>query len=788
MGRMGKSPLEMHYVLTDKRCFPMHRRFVLSSKSLILPLLFAGLVSLVSARTFELTPQQTARLQKFLPHSYPKLVAREQINAITLGDSVMDMYLYDNNSGNVLQSYAGLFLEQLGAQFYYTGGVLRTNARRNESTKILPVSGPEIRLFSGARGGKMMLHGVQSLTSSMATETPDVVLVSFGINDANFGIDLASYRRALQEIIETARTKGADVLLFGPSVVSTDPPEAGMALTPPYSSVMKEVADQNGLFYCDLGDLAWLVQVDERYESLVKPLPKKKAAEEPDSKADAKEEPKAEAKPGAQTPSPIQIPVPGELDPDTEKRAARFFSDVVKGLRQWFNHGATIDWIHPNSAAHRLLARRVYSELLDGPKEVPWAVGGGSVNLDGNGHCTAAFRIENTSSDTLRVVPLPLVTKGWKPVEAQPEIELKPAKRAVVTMAYQMVEPSQALPAGETFLRLPVLIVGSGMTRIEVIKAPISPVAVQWNSEARFNQSGTSSLGATIVNGGNAAVQGKWQATWLGQTFNGNFDLKPGTSAPVEIKLALPDAADPVTRKKGTLSFTVTAGAFTQSFDREVEISRNIGLKEAVPLYAPGSYVLNKPAAPDATGASNVSFRADADDKAFYLTWDLRGLTLHDNPDDGTAFFVEVNLDGRTYGKRLAPGATDALRVTSPAADGDARVSGLHPWSFGTGYVNGQDARAVQAKFSSKPDGSRRLTLMIPRSFLYLHEWALGNGNSQLGFNTTLSQWMPGDAGAAATFANWQFTSCPLHRDDASSLSVLELTDQPTRRWTVRLY
>jgi lysophospholipase L1-like esterase len=782
----------MQAVFTDTLVPLMHGRRVSPLPALLLFTLLTGFAIKADEKSFELTAEQKTRLERFLPHTYPKLVNREAVSALTLGDSVMDMYVHDEHNGDVLHSYAGLFLEQLGAQFYYTGGVLRLNGKRTDARKLLPVSGPEIRLNSGARGGKMMLHGIQALQASFSEESPDLVIVSFGINDANFGFDLSSFRRSLQEIIDTAHGKNSDVILLGPTPVVSDPPEAGLALTPPYSSVMKAVAEENRLFYCDLGDLAWLVTVDERYTSLLKPVPVKPAAE-PETKEGAKPETasgdKPEAKAEAKAPAarPIVIPMPVELDPDAEKRAARTFADVVKSIRQWFTHGSTLDPLHPNTAAHRILARRIYSELLDGPKTVPWAVGDGVATLEGAGRCSVSFRLENTSTDSLRLIPLPLVTKGWKPVDAQSEIELKPGRRVIVTAAYQLTDASAALRAGEALLRLPILIAGGGMARIETITSKPTPFFVQWNAETRFNQSDTSELTATVLNTSKDALQGKWQASCMGQSWEGTLDLQPGASAPVVLKLKLPPSSDEITRRKGSLGLIVSLGSLTQTFNREVEICRNIGLKESVPLYPQEEYVLNKPAAPH-TDSRSVVFRADADKQAFYLTWELRGINLHDSPDEGIACFAEVNLDGRTYGKRLAPGATDALRIATPAADGDARVTGLHPWNYGTGYAKFLDTRVVQAKFSSKPDGSRRLTLMIPSSQIYLHEWALGNGNSQLGINTAFYQWMPGDAGGASSFAPWLYSASGLHRDDALSLSVIELTDQPTKRWTVRLY
>jgi hypothetical protein len=99
------------------------------------------------------------------------------------------------------------------------------------------------------------------------------------------------------------------------------------------------------------------------------------------------------------------------------------------------------------------------------------------------------------------------------------------------------------------------------------------------------------------------------------------------------------------------------------------------------------------------------------------------------------------------------------------------------------------DESQIKAKLSSRPDGARRLTITLPRSYLYLHEWAMGNGNSELGINTTLGLWQPGEAaGAPGNVLNFTLTSNGRHRDDAESLAALELVDKSTGRWTVRIY
>ena len=212
------------------------------------------------------------------------------------------------------------------------------------------------------------------------------------------------------------------------------------------------------------------------------------------------------------------------------------------------------------------------------------------------------------------------------------------------------------------------------------------------------------------------------------------------------------------------LNFAVSSNGVRQMFDRYIEITRNFGLKEAVPLSAADGQ------------ASAVTMRTDADGMKLFLTLDLTGVDLVDDV-TGKAFTCLLNLDARSYGQRLTAGATAALRITGKAGDGAAEIAPIEPWAFGSGYAAEFDTKEIQAVLSSSAGGSRRLTITLPKSYLYRHEWALQNGNSEIGINLRLS------GGGRDYF----LTRSTRQSDDAESLSVLELTDKPTRRWTVRV-
>lgn len=783
---------------------------------LLLPLLIAGTTL---AATYDLTPAQAERIEKFLPRTYPKLLKREPVHAICIGDSVMLKYGYDQDNGNVLKAWNGVFLQELADQFVYNGGIRLVKPAKGQPDKLFQFDGPEITIQNFSRGGRQIFHATQPLTTQAFENKPDLVIVSYGINDSVNNLPLSVYRRNVQEIVDLVKAKGSDLILCGPSIILTEPPEQGMALTRPYADTMREVAESNGVFFADLGDLTWLVQVEDRKHPLDE-LIKKRAADDAAAaaaaatpvapaatgKGDAKGKGGADAAappvaPPAPAPKPVlENPIAADIDPDPDKKAMVSFQTVVDLLKRKFDHGTVVDVVHPDTATSRVLGRRVFQELINGPKAVPWSTGTATLALDGADKAVLTYRLDNPTADEQTYTLLPLVTRQWKPVDAPSQVTLKGGKKTQVTITYARAAKPDGMtprrgdlfPTHEPFLRLPILTVGGGMVRVQDVRATMTPVAVLWNSGNLYNQGESVEIDGWVYNTTNEPAEGKWEATWMGQKVNGTFKTEGRSQSPFKVKLKMPDAASGTTRVIGTLGFNVTVGSQVLSFDREVEALRNIALKESLPLVTQTAYMRDKvPQLAVPNGSTpGVAFRADADSNAFFLTFDIYGYNLQDDPTGGGALNVDINLDARSYGKRLAPGTTDAIRISTAAADGDGVVAPMPPWCFGSGYGMYYDEKQVTAKLTSRPDGARRLTVMIPRGYLYLHEWAMGNGNSQLGINTIVAIWQPDEGGNAATGDSKVFaiTVNGRHRDDAESLAVLELTDKGTNRWTVRCY
>ena len=123
-------------------------------------------------------------------------------------------------------------------------------------------------------------------------------------------------------------------------------------------------------------------------------------------------------------------------------------------------------------------------------------------------------------------------------------------------------------------------------------------------------------------------------------------------------------------------------------------------------------------------------------------------------------------------------------------------VSGFGDGLFGIDYSAEFDRAGIDTALSTRPDGTRRITVSIPRKYFYLHEYgrlpdqALGNGNSQFGINTNLTFLAP-DPEAEIRFPDdrrFILLQPLVSKDDAETLAALELVNPGTGRWSARLF
>ncbi|WP_395718441.1 hypothetical protein [Prosthecobacter sp.] len=658
---------------------------------------------------FDLSPVQRDRWQKFLPRTLLKLTRRERVQIVVLGDAILDGAKVEKNVDPLLRSFAGEFAKALANQFYYTGGVLVIRPGSKLRSKESMMLGPEILLQP------VRTTGIVSAASALATAgfqgSPDIVLLAHGLEDGLAGASSADVAAALRSLLDTARTHRLEVIVAGPVPQAFDPEEKSLALTRGPSSVMREFCEKEGLIFSDLGDFSRLISL-----------------------------------------------------PSGTSEAHLLFPALIQQYQSRLNIASSGNKPStPSTEMHAAMGGILYEDVMNGAPSVTWKLGEAQAVLEGQGKLKLGFDITNTARDSLTLTVLPLVPRGLKLKEANPQLTLAAGAKENVTVAYTITDTLQ-LPLNDGKVRLPVLVIAGQESRITDLVAPLKPFSLSWNARVAYNLESDFKPELEIDNSTGASLAATWESSWAGKTQEGKVSLEANGSETLQLSLALPaDSAAPF-RQRVPLNFSVSANGVRQIFDRYLEITRNFGLKEVVPLAAADGQ------------ASSVTLRADADNMKLFLTLNLAGVDLEDTS-AGTAYEVLLNLDARSYGERLTPGATAALRITGKAGDGPGTVDPIAPWAFGSGYAAEFDAAEIQAVLSSSANGGRRLTITLPKSYLYRHEWAIGNGNSELGINLRLK------GGGRDYF----LTRSSRQGDDAQSLSVLELTDKPTRRWTVRV-
>jgi hypothetical protein len=149
--------------------------------------------------------------------------------------------------------------------------------------------------------------------------------------------------------------------------------------------------------------------------------------------------------------------------------------------------------------------------------------------------------------------------------------------------------------------------------------------------------------------------------------------------------------------------------------------------------------------------------------------------------DDAEAWKISLGIDARSYGKRLEPGSLVPLEFVGTAAEGAGRLAPIAPWAFGNGYAAGFSSAQAKVELLREVNRGARLRCSLPRNWLYLHEWALDNGNSQLGLRLDLTVL------TADGLRRWSLLPSAAMARSCMGLAVLELTSKPTSRFACGL-
>ncbi len=679
---------------------------------------------------FDLTQAQKERLARLLPHSYPKLQKRLPFHVVVLGDAVAGMEGYGPDGGDIEKGYPARFLDQLGAQFYYSGGVRVVKAASNKSPKAMLPSGPVITLRSLAGRGGLAVDGLARWAALGANPLPDLVIVGYGSGEAASGADAGAFAANLKALVKTVRATGADVLLVGPTLTANEPEEASLAATRVYAAEVKALAEAEKVAFCDLGDLSGLARLE---------------------------------------------PLPGEPALPPEEIYAAF----VAAYKNHFRWSDVEDFSLPQPSLHERLGRLMFRHLLDGDVASAWSIRGAQVSFKSPTAFTLEFSLRNETDVPLRLVVLPLVPPGWVPQDATPDLTLKAGKAKKLEVAYVSSGHGVGIPSSVGDFCLPLFVSDGKVARAEAVIAQAQPLSLTWNPATQYGVEGSFRAAQSVTNRTPVPIKGTaWTATWGGETKSGRVDLPPGVPTELPVNFDLKGDGD-FPRRTDVMKLSVAVNGLSMNWERRVQIVRNIGLKQAIPLL---------PAAGGKEASPPVTVRFEADSTALYVTADIGGLALEDDQ-AGTALVAELGLDARRFGVRLGPGAIAPTSYRLGVADGFGETSKIAPWAFGSGYAAAYDPGAMPIRLQSGAAGSHRILWVVPRSYLYLHDFTPGNGNSHLGISLGLSfyrQALNGGAGGGFP-AEMRYSLAQNGRNpvDAESLVVLELSQKPTQRWTV---
>jgi lysophospholipase L1-like esterase len=711
------------------------------------------------ADVLPLTLKQRDQLRTHIPRTFAKLDGRRPVHIVALGDSVTEMYTLDADSGNWLKSYVGDFGERLAREFFYPGGVRALNPDEGKPAKLKEHLGEEILIENLAIGGRCALDAIQRVTTDAFVNDPDLVLINFGINDSNRGYSLDSYRQALQRSIEACRANRSDVIVLAPNLIRASSGPTGWGKTRQHATIAKEVAKENGVLCVDLG--AGL--------------------------------------------APLGGGVPAGAEPEA---AVLTMSDRLGRIFEYSPPPTTPDVLHPNAAAHAVMGRILFETLVEEPKPAgPYSLNARAIGED-NGRIKLRLSLRN-QSDQVRAGYIGALAMGESLTPEKPYriFDLRPGKNAEIEIDY-LRAPSPNTPGGHVALdiadpplRLSFFVIDDSGSRIMDVVTRLEPVAVTWTAQTFRNLTKELRLEWEFLNGSTAATRGKYRigmgeaaSDWVafdldplgGKKFQATFPFKPVEGA---ARFKLPVFID------------IEVGGKIITFPRELEAVKDLALGERVSLSRAAEYTdgSRKPLAGAAslpTGENGVVMRTHADENYLYFTFDIEGLALQPVP-GGQSLLADLSIDARPSSEVGAFGFVDRLRVSTGVEDGKAVVERPQLGVFGDGYNMILMPEGVTAALESRTAESKRLEVAIPRSYLFRHEWRVGDPASFVGLNVNLMFGTPDAATNAVAYPEDRryVLTAPqagfdrtMYLRDPRGLGVLRLSTSPSVTWSAHLY
>ena len=785
---------------------PANRRHVLTSLLAAVPWV---LVPAGGQAQVPLTPEEAARLAKLLPRTYAKFQRRETVQVAVCGDDLSTFYQpgADESAYDAAFAWHARFLDRLGGDFHYHGGVVDLDPHRTlkqeeadvaaawrqylalaaewektqkgpkpelpgpigkqkEAPQAMfsvndllrrglpasrrPVSRSVMQLRNHARDGAVAVQMLDPLTSEVflseeGAET-DLVLLCCGSRDALAGTSLAGYRAAMEKAVALCREKGADVILAAPppSMESVEAVRATLGRVRPFADVLREVAEAAGLFFADLG------------MALVRR--------------------------------------PSEL---MQLNAAQACDAAVEVLRRWYQHGGTaetgVSW-HPNAEAHRRMGEVAASWLVRGEPRPALAVSAVlDQNAGGQDEAVLTVRLGNDGTEPVSCVLSPLSLTGWRVKPGTPDAAavVRPGKARRVALPLVRAEPEPGLtarpdlpPGDAPLVRGSALVSDDAWVQLADFAAPVLPVSVLWPEERADGVAGDYLLKAVLASSAREPFEATARVIWRGQTTELPVKVEPGGRLPLPLRLPLPDPQEAM-RFKETVRVELPSGGKVLVFTRTIEGVRHCGLNQRLPMVSLPAWG----AVPDAAAPPPAHVMVQADLEGLYFIVEVPPEVMADEVEGKPWGALEVLIDGRGKAANGSFGCIGKIAMDIPREDGaPVRVKTVRPAVFGEGYAYRYHPDSFRARVETRPDGTRRIEFTMKRGNLVHHEWSLdGSGQSDLGFNVRLFL-SDAAAGGPSPTRGAAMAASGLAVLDARSLTLLELRANSAERWSLRVF
>jgi hypothetical protein len=714
---------------------------------------------------YPLTLEQRERCKQYIPRSFIKLEAKEPLHVVALGDDVMGGFTplpsaWESN--NPLYSYVGVFLARLAREFFYPGSVHLLNPKVGQSAKLTDYLGEEISLENLTEIDGTIFDGLRHATTDAFINEPDLVLVQYGIYDAFGYLSIDAYKRALQEIIDAAKTARSDIIVFGPPLVNYGGGAMQWGVERPYATTAREIAGANGVLFIDLGMHL------SRFG--------------------------------------------GGVDPDTHPAAA--MEIVGDKLERIFHYGPELtvrERVHPSLKTHEFLGLSAFDDLFNGIAE-PGLTYTAMANHEAAGAVSIAIVIRNQTNETKNGSIGALAVGGaLLPTEAAQRFTVPPAGAAQVSFRYQRPSMGRNRDGSEFYFpmepsdelgRFSFFVEDSLGSLVVDLPVRIGPVTAVWKSRQFVNVSDKMRVEWDLVNGSDKTLTGTFQvgmADRVGQPTE--FSVSPlGTKSVFSVFDF--QAPEGILLFQQDVWIQIEIDGKTVRFTREMEASRDRVLGEVVPMKSWSDYANQGPAIDEPAqkrSTSSATLRFDADQKALYLVASLQGISIPDMGDQA-ALQAKLFLDARPLDEVRTFGEVEAIEVYTKGKDGPGFTPAIPIGSFGNGYNMSLSPKGITSVLKTGASGERLLEVRIPRSYLHRHEWKMDSPDEILGFRLelTVADITPGAAipfpavnryeSNSATFAFEDRTVLGFHENDARGLSTLRLIRQPVNSWSVRIY